>query len=69
MHVKRLTLQTHPPWAVGEVYKLWSYRRFEIAGAFNQLAIAFQLCFTVCHYEGLGKLEWFEIKWYTPVSG
>ena len=28
------------------------------------MAIAYQLCFRVCHQEGSGKLGWLEIKWY-----
>jgi hypothetical protein len=29
----------------------------------------FHHCFGVFRYEGLGKSEWFEIKWYTSASG
>jgi len=32
-------------------------------------AIAFQICFTVCHYEGSGEPGWLEIKWYTSSFG
>jgi len=28
-------------------------------------AIAFQICFRVCHYEGSCEPGWLEIKWYT----
>ena len=30
------------------------------------MAIAFKLCFRVCHQEGSVKPGWLEIKWYTP---
>jgi hypothetical protein len=29
--------------------------------------IALQICLRVCHYEGLGKLGWLEIKWYNQL--
>jgi hypothetical protein len=32
------------------------------------IAIAFKLCFRVCHHEGSGKLGCPEKKWYTSAS-
>jgi len=37
--------------------------------AVRSIAIAFQLCFRLCHYEGSGKPGELEIKWYKLASG
>jgi hypothetical protein len=33
------------------------------------MAIAFQLCLRICHYEGSGVAGKLEMKWYTSASG
>ena len=55
-----------------QVGKHLSYM-FHITNSFENrrhfTAIAFQICFRVCHYEGSGEPGWLEIKWYTSTFG